>query len=231
MEPRPARRYDAVLFDLDGVLVDTEPWWDEVRVEFARAHGRAWGPADQAAVMGGNSLEWARIMADRLDLPHVPVETVLREVVDGVVGCYRHAEVVPVIGDAPDQVRRIAREVPVAIASSSHRAVIEAAVDALGLRDVLTAIVSSDEVALGKPAPDVYLRAAAAVGVEPARCLVVEDSLNGVRAGKAAGMTVVLVPNASVPPAGNALDLADVILPRLADLHPERLPASSSESR
>ena len=224
-EPGSARRFDAVLFDLDGVLVDTEPWWDEVRVVFARAHGRAWGPDDQAAVMGGNSLEWAKIMADRLDLPDVSLETILRAVVDGVVGCYRRTAEPPVIGDAPAQVRRIATMLPVAIASSSHREVIEAAVDALGLHDVLTAIVSSDEVPSGKPAPDVYLRAAAKLGVEPARCLVVEDSINGVRAGKAAGMTVVLVPNASVPPAGNARDLADVVLARLADLDPERLPA------
>ena len=111
-----------------------------------------------------------------------------------------------------------------AIASSSHRSVIEAAVDALGLRGILAAVVSSDEVPVGKPAPDVYLRAASLLDVEPARCLVVEDSLNGVRAGRAAGMTVVLIPNPSVPPAGNAADLADVVLARLDDLHPERLP-------
>jgi beta-phosphoglucomutase-like phosphatase (HAD superfamily) len=101
--------------------------------------------------------------------------------------------------------------------------VIDAAVEALGLRDVLGAVVSSDEVAAGKPAPDVYLRAASLLGADPGRCLVVEDSLNGVRAGKSAGMTVVLVPSESVPPAGNAVDLADVVLARLADLHPERL--------
>jgi beta-phosphoglucomutase-like phosphatase (HAD superfamily) len=218
------RHFDAVLFDLDGVLVDTEPWWQEVRVTVAARHGRHWGHDDQAAVMGGNSLEWAEIMQRRLDLPDVPVDAILEEVVAGVVDCYRRSTP-PIIGDAPDQVRRIARDHPVAIASSSHRAVIEAAVDALGLRDVLAATVSSDEVPAGKPAPDVYLRAASLLGVDPVRCLVVEDSLNGVRAGKAAGMTVVLVPSASVPPAGNAADLADVILPRLADLHPDRLPA------
>ncbi len=217
-------QFDAVLFDLDGVLVDTEPWWQEVRVAFAARHGRTWGHDDQASVMGGNSLEWAAIMQRRLDLPDVPVEVILDEIVAGVVGCYRRSAP-PVIGDAPDQVRRVALELPVAIASSSHRAVIDAAVEALRLGDVLGAVVSSDEVPMGKPAPDVYLRAADALGADPARCLVVEDSLNGVRAGKAAGMTVVLVPNPSVPPAGNAYDLADVVLARLADLHPDRLPA------
>ena len=109
---------------------------------------------------------------------------------------------------------------PVAIASSAHRAVIEAAVDALGLHGVLDQIVSSDDVAAGKPDPGVYLLAAARLGVEPGRCLVVEDSVNGVRAGKAAGMTVVLVPNASVPPAGGAVELADLVLERITDLDP-----------
>jgi beta-phosphoglucomutase-like phosphatase (HAD superfamily) len=217
------RQFHAVLFDLDGVLVDTEPWWQEVRVAFAARHGRTWAHEDQASVMGANSREWAAIMQDRLQLPDVPVDTVLDEVVAGVVACYRQSDP-PLVGDAPDQLRRIARDYPVAIASSSHRAVIDAAVEALGLHDVLGAVVSSDEVPAGKPAPDVYLRAASLLGVDPARCLVVEDSLNGVRAGKAAGMTVVLVPSASVPPAGNAVDLADVVLARLADIHPERLP-------
>ena len=221
----PARRFDAVLFDLDGVLVDSEPYWDDVRIRFAAGHGRPWTHDDQASVMGGNSREWAEIMQQRLDLPNLPVEQILRSVVDGVVAHYRGDAHPPIIGDAPEQVRRIAASHPVAIVSSSHREVIDAAVAALGIGEVLAAIVSSDEVPLGKPQPDVYLRAAAKLGVEPGRCLVVEDSLNGVRAGRAAGMTVALVPNASVPPAGNARDLASVIVARLADLDPDRLPA------
>jgi len=221
---QPDARFAAVLFDLDGVLVDTEPWWQEVRVAFAARHGREWGHDDQAAVMGANSREWAEIMQRRLALGALPVDAILDEVVAGVVDRYRQSPP-PLVGDAPDQVRRIAEGVPVAIASSSHRAVIEAAVDALGLREILAAIVSSDEVAAGKPAPDVYLRAAALLDAEPSRCLVVEDSLNGVRAGKEAGRTVVLGPNPSVPPAGNAAALADVVLARLADLHLEQLPA------
>jgi beta-phosphoglucomutase-like phosphatase (HAD superfamily) len=219
-------RFDAVLFDLDGVLVDTEPWWQEARIAFAARHGRSWGHDDQAAVMGGNSREWAVTMQERLALADVPLDTILDEVVAGVVDRYRHAAP-PLVGDSPDQVRRIGSDHRVAIASSSHRAVIDAAVAALGLRDVLGATVSSDEVNAGKPAPDVYLRAASLLGVPPGRCIVVEDSHNGVRAGKAAGMTVVLIPIASVPPAGNAAELADVILPRLADLDPERLAAGT----
>jgi HAD superfamily hydrolase (TIGR01509 family) len=172
--------------------------------------------------MGGNSREWAEIMQARLGITTMSVEAIEDAVVEGVVACYR-TNPAPIIGDAPAQVRRIAATRPVAIASSSHRAVIDAAMAALGLRDVLGAIVSSDEVPLGKPEPHVYRLAAERLGVAPERCLVVEDSLNGVRAGKAAGMTVVLVPNASVPPGGNARALADAIVPSLADLDPDAL--------
>ena len=218
------RRIDAVLFDLDGVLVDTEPWWDEVRIAFAAERGRAWGPDDQRAVMGANSPGWARIMRERLDLRDMDEDEIQSAIVDGVLACYRDREP-PRVPGAPEALRRIAGTLPVAIASSSHPAVIRAAVDALGMREVLGAVVSSDEVEHGKPAPDVYLLAAGRLGVTPARGLVVEDSLNGVRAGRAAGMTVVLVPNASVPPDAAALELADLVVVRLADLDPDAIPA------
>lgn len=218
------RRIDAVLFDLDGVLVDTEPWWDEVRIAFAAEHGRSWGPDDQRAVMGANSRGWALIMRERLGLDTLDEAAILGAVVDGVLACYRAREV-PRIPGALEAVRRIAASRPVALASSSHPAIIRAAVEALGLHDVLGAIASSDEVEHGKPAPDVYLLAAERLGTEPARCLVVEDSLNGVRAGRAAGMTVVLVPNESVPPAEEAGETADIVLASLADLDPGALPA------
>jgi HAD superfamily hydrolase (TIGR01509 family) len=212
--------FDAVLFDLDGVLVDTEPWWDEVRVEFARQNNRPWGPDDQHAVMGGNSREWAAVMRERLDLGHLEQDAIQDAIVAGVVAKYRAAAVPPLIPGAAETVRRVAVTHPVAIVSSAHRAVIEAAVDALGLGAILDEIVSSDDVAAGKPDPAVYLLAAARLGVDPGRCLVVEDSVNGVRAGKAAGMTVALVPNASVPPARGAVELADLVLAGITDLDP-----------
>jgi len=219
-----APRFDAVLFDLDGVLTDSEPWWDEVRVEFARAHERPWTHDDQHAVMGSNSSEWAATMRSRLRLEHLDASSIQDAIVDGMVERYATLAS-PVISGAPDVVRRVAARRPVAIASSSHRRVIEAAVDALGLHGVFGAIVSSDDVPRGKPAPDVYLLAADRLGVQATRCIVVEDSLNGVRAGKAAGAFVVLVPNASVPPAGDARNLADLVLDRLADLDPDGLAA------
>jgi beta-phosphoglucomutase-like phosphatase (HAD superfamily) len=211
----------AVIFDLDGVLVDTEPWWHDVRVAFARARGRAWTAEDSRACMGRNSGEWALVMRDRLGIEEAPA-AIERAVVDTLVARYRTAAI-PVIDGAPEAAARIAARVPVAIASSAHRDVIAAALAATGLASLFRVVVSSDDVATGKPAPDVYLEAARRLDVEPARCLVVEDSRNGVLAGRAAGMRVVLVPNASVPPGAGAADAADVVMERLADLPVEAL--------
>jgi beta-phosphoglucomutase-like phosphatase (HAD superfamily) len=226
----PGRRFDAVLFDMDGVLVDSEPWWNESRVEFAASLGREWTHQDQAMCMGGNSPEWAGIMRNRLHLDDMDPQAIEDAVVQGVVRRYRERPA-PIIDDAPAHVRRIARDRPVAIASSSHPAVIDAAVAALGLRETMGAIVSSDEVPLGKPSPDVYLLAAARLGVDATRCLVVEDSINGVRAGKAAGATVVLIPSHSVPAPPEAHGIADAIVPSLALLDPDALAQELAASR
>lgn len=214
-----------MIFDLDGVIVDSEIWWDEVREAFAASHGRTWTPDDRAAVMGANSAAWARTMRERLGLDRSPAD-IERAIVDGVVARYR-TEGPPDIPGAVDAVRRIAAERAVAIASSAHREVIDAALDATALVGTFGVIVSSDEVAHGKPAPDVYLEAARRLGADPADCLVVEDSYNGVLAARAAGMTVVLVPNHSVPPAPGTTDLADLVLARLADLDPATVPPAA----
>lgn len=203
---------------MDGVLVDSQIWWHEVRVEFAQAHGRVWTTELEVATMGANSREWALMMRDWLDLT-ISAEAIERAIVDGVVERFR-LEGAPQIDGAVDAVRRIASGRTVAVASSAHHDVIDAALAAIDLSVLFAAIVSSDDVARGKPAPDVYLEAARRLGADPSRCLVVEDSINGVRAGIAAGMTVVLIPNEAVPPAPGAHDLADVVLERLADLDP-----------
>jgi HAD superfamily hydrolase (TIGR01509 family) len=201
------------------VLVDSEIWWDEVRSAFAVEQDRTWTAEDQAAVMGANSRSWAHTMRVRLDIEMDEVQ-IERRIVNAVVDRYLR-EGAPIIPGATEAVRRIAATMPVAVASSAHRAVIDAALRATGLDEVFGVTVSSDEVDRGKPAPDVYLETARRLGVSPDRCLVVEDSYNGVRAGKAAGMTVVLVPNESVPPALGTHELADMILERLTDLDPQ----------
>jgi HAD superfamily hydrolase (TIGR01509 family) len=207
----------AVIFDLDGVLVDAEVWWDEVRQTWAAEHGRAWSQADQAAVMGANSLGWAGIIRERLELD-LPDQQIVEEIVAAMVERYR-TRGAPRIAGAVDAVQRLAATgLPLAIASSSHQAVIDAALNSLGISDLFRVVVASDEVAHGKPAPDVYLLTARRLSVDPTGCLVVEDSLNGVLAGRAAGMTVALVPNASVPPAAGAREAASMILSSLAEL-------------
>jgi HAD superfamily hydrolase (TIGR01509 family) len=211
----------AVIFDLDGVIVDSEIWWHDERVAWAAVRGLRWTEADTRAVMGANSAAWARIMRQRLGMAEADEPAILKAVVDRVTA--RYAGGAPVIEGAVEAVRRIAAGWPVAIASSAHRRVIDAALDATGLRSTIPVVVSSDEVEHGKPAPDVYLEAARQLGVAAAGCLVVEDSINGLRAGLAAGMTTVLVPNPSVPPAPGAEAIADHVLARLVDLDPAAL--------
>jgi len=225
-----SRPFRAVIFDLDGVLVDAEIWWDEVRVDFARRHDRTWTEADRRAIMGANSYGWSTLMRERLALEELPRTAIEREVVEAMVERYR-AEGAPRIPGAVETVRRIAADLPVAVASSGHPSIIAAALSALGIADLFAAVVSSDEVSVGKPAPDVYRLAAARLAVPPQRCLVVEDSVNGVLAGRAAGMTVVLVPNAAIPPAPGAREAASLVLDRIDQLDPagiaERLGAGT----
>lgn len=214
-----APRIEAIVFDLDGVLVDSEVWWHEVRVEWAAARGLTWTRADSNAVMGPNSRGWARIMRERLGLDPAEEPEILRAIVAGVVDRFER-EGAPVIAGAVEAAARLAAAYPVAIASSAHADVIRVALESTGLAASIPIAVSSDEVEHGKPAPDVYLEAARRLGMAPERCLVVEDSLNGVRAARAAGMVVVLVPNEHVPPAPGAAELADLVLERLEQLDP-----------
>jgi HAD superfamily hydrolase (TIGR01509 family) len=208
----------AVIFDLDGVIVDSEIWWHEERVAWAAERGLRWTDDDSRAVMGANSRGWARIMRERLGLAEAEEPEILESIVRRVARRYRGGA--PVIDGAVDAVRRIAARWPVAIASSAHCDVIDAALDATTLAGTISVVVSSDEVAHGKPEPDVYREAARRLGVPPSRCLVVEDSLNGILAAASAGMTVVLVPNASVPPPPEARLAAHLVLDRLGDLDP-----------
>ncbi len=176
--------------------------------------------------MGANSRQWSKTMRERLglDLDAAAIEAAI---VAGMVDRYAR-QGPPTIDGAVDAVRRIAGRWPTALASSSHRRVIDVALDATGLASAFQAIVSSDEVAHGKPAPDVYLEAAGRLGVKPGSTLVIEDSINGLRAARAAGMTTVLVPNHSVPPARGAEEEADHVIARLADVDPGALEARGS---
>ena len=209
----------AVIFDLDGVLVDTQIWWREVRDAWAVDHGVTWRDEDERSTMGANTRQWARTMGERAGLGPEHDADVARSIVDALVERYR-ANGPPRIDGAVQAARRIAASFPVAVASGAPRRLIDVALMTTGLHDVVRIVVSADDVAHGKPAPDVYVEAARRLGVEPVRCLVVEDTANGIRAARAAGMVVVLVPNAKVPPEGGAAQLADLVVARLDQLDP-----------
>ena len=208
---------EAVVFDLDGVIVDSEQVWDDVREQLVRERGGRWHDGAQAAMMGMSSPEWSRYLHDELGLTESP-EEINAEVVRRMLARYR--EDLPLIDGAVDAVRRLAAEFPLGVASSSNRPLIEAVLERAGIAELFAAVVSSEEVERGKPAPDVYLEAARRLGVAPERCAAIEDSSNGLRAAHAAGMRVIAIPNAHYPPAADALALAAVVLASPADLTP-----------
>jgi HAD superfamily hydrolase (TIGR01509 family) len=209
---------DGVVFDLDGLLLDSEQVWDAAREELAEERGGRWHPRAQRDMMGMSSPEWSRYMHDVIGVPEPP-EEINAEVLHRLERRYR--ERLPVIPGAREAVERLAKRWPLALASSSNRELIDLALHLMGVADRFQATVSSEEVTRGKPAPDVYLEAARRLGVDPTRTAAIEDSHNGIRAAKAAGMRVIVVPNEHFPPDEEALALADAVLEELAELTAE----------
>ena len=211
---------DGVVFDLDGLLLDSEQVWDAAREELVRERGGRWHQNAQRDMMGMSSPEWSRYLHDELGLREPP-EEINREVVRRLEAIYR--ERLPVLPGAREAVERISAHWPLALASSSNRELIDLALELLGIAPLFEATVSSEEVPRGKPAPDVYLEATRRLGVEPTRAVAIEDSHNGILAAKAAGLRAVAVPNRRFPPGEDALAEADVVLDSLAALTPEAI--------
>jgi HAD superfamily hydrolase (TIGR01509 family) len=209
---------EAVVFDLDGVLLDSEQVWDEARERLAHERGGRWHAQAQREMMGMSSTEWSRYMHETIGLPEPP-EEISRAVVERLSELYRRH--LPVVPGAREAVERLAERWPLGLASSSNRELIELALDLLGVARRFEATVSSEEVARGKPAPDVYLEAARRLGVHPSRAAAVEDSHNGILAAHAAGMRVVAIPNRHFPPSDDALAAVDLTLGSLAELTAE----------
>ena len=208
---------EAVVFDLDGLLIQTEEIWDEVREALVRERGGRYDASAQRAMMGMSSPEWSRYMHDELGLSDPP-EEISAEVVRRMEARYRRQ--LPLVPGARDAVERLAARWPLGLASSSNRPLIDAVLELSGLARFFRVTVSSEEVARGKPSPDVYLDAARRLDVSPQRCAAVEDSHSGMRSARAAGMRVVAIPNPSFPPGDDALAEADVVLASLAELTP-----------
>jgi len=207
---------ETIIFDLDGVIIDTEQEWNDVRREFAGRHGGHWDEHDQPAVMGANSMQWAAYMRDQNGVELSP-----QEIYDGVVDALRarYARHLPLIPGAREAITRLASSFRLGVASSSPLELIEYSLELAGLRRYFGAVVSSDEVATGKPAPDVYLEACARLNTVPARAAAIEDSSNGLRAAASAGLAVIAVPNQAFPPSDDALALADVVLSAVGDIN------------
>ena len=208
---------DTVVFDLDGVVVDSEQVWDDVREQLAKERGGNWHDGAQAAMMGMSSPEWSAYMHEEIGLSESPQEIndeVVRRMLD------RYADRLPLIDGAVAAVRRLAAEFTLGVASSSNKPLIASVLEHAGIADAFDAVVSSEEVARGKPAPDVYVEAMRRLGAEASRTAAVEDSSNGIRAAHAAGMRVIALPNSHYPPAPDALELAHVVIASPDELTP-----------
>jgi len=213
--PAAGRPLEAVVFDMDGVLIEGEEVWDAVRQQLVQARGGHWAPEATAAMMGMSSPEWSRYMAEELGVPMAP-SAIVDKTVAGVAAHY--AQALPLVDGAVEAVRELAARWPLGLASSANRPIIELVLDRAELTGCFRSTVSSEEVDRGKPAPDVYLETARRLGVAPGRCAAVEDSANGLRSASAAGMWVVAVPNRRYPPPRELVLAADLVVPDLREL-------------
>ena len=211
---------DAVIFDLDGVLLQSEEVWDAVRERYVRERGGRYDDEVQRAMMGMSAPEWSAYLHEDAGVPDEP-DAINHDVVERMLEEYRRE--LPLLPGAVEAVRRTAAAFPLGLASSSNRAIFEEVLRLAGIEECFRGTVSSEEVAHGKPAPDVYLEAARRLEVPPERCAAVEDSHAGIRSAKAAGMRVVAIPNSSYPPDEEALRLADAVVHSLDELTVEVL--------
>ena len=205
----------AVVFDLDGVLIDSEPVWERVRRELVAERGGHWAPDAQRKLMGMSTQEWARYLSEDLGVG-LPPDQVAALVIDRMAASYR--EHLPLLPGAVEAVRRLAARWPLGLASSAPAALIETVLQSSGLRPYFPVTMSTEQVPHGKPAPDIYLAVTARLGCSPPDCAAIEDSSNGLRSAAAAGLRVIAVPRPQYPPDPDALAAASLVLPSLAEL-------------
>jgi HAD superfamily hydrolase (TIGR01509 family) len=210
---------EGVVFDLDGVLIDSEPVWEEVRREVVEEHGGRWAPDTQRRIMGMNTTEWARYLSEALGADLRPQQAATLAI-DSIAERYRTR--LPLLPGAVEAVRRLGGW-PLAIASSSPARLIGIVLELAGVASLFKVTISSDEVGRGKPAPDVFRTAARRLGLPAASCVAVEDSANGIRSAASAGLRVIAVPRPNFPPEPDALQAATLTLERLDQLTPELL--------
>ena len=209
---------EAVIFDLDGVLIDSEPSWNAAKEALVRETGGRWREEAPRVMMGMSSPEWAAYLRDQLGVP-MDIDAISGDVVGRMMEAYRRE--LPLLPGAEKAVRALAARWPLGLASSSNREVIDLVLELSGFGDCFRVAVSSEEVERGKPAPDVFLAVAGALGADPTRCVAAEDSSNGLRAAAAARMAVIAVPNPHYLPSADALSLAAVTVAVVGEITPQ----------
>jgi HAD superfamily hydrolase (TIGR01509 family) len=209
---------EAVVFDLDGVLIDSEPVWEQVRRGLVAERGGHWASDAQRRLMGMSTPEWARYLSEDLGVGLPPGE--VAALVTGRMAA-RYREHIPLLPGAADAVRRLAARWPLGLASSAPAVLIETVLQSAGLRPDFRVTMSTEQVPRGKPAPDIYLAVAGCLGVAAASCAAVEDSSNGLRSAAAAGLRVIAVPRPEYPPEPGAVAQASLVLPGLDELTPD----------
>jgi len=213
-----SREVKGVLFDLDGVLIDTEPIWERVRRTFAQEHGGGWSGELQTQMMGVRTADWSTALSN-ITGGKIRPEAAAREVIENLADAYRQD--LPVIDGAVDAVRALAPRFRLGLASGSPPALIALTLQLMDLADCIEVAMSADEVQHGKPMPDPYLELARRLHLDPAVCVAVEDSANGIRSAAAAGAHVVAIPRGEHRPDSATLRLAGAVVPSISELTPE----------
>ncbi|MEM7531312.1 MAG: HAD family phosphatase [Chloroflexota bacterium] len=214
------RQIEGVIFDMDGLLVDSEPVWDRARAALAAQYGKSWTTADHHNVMGVSTAEWTEYMINHFGAT-MPPEEMQKLVIDQMVAMYN--ERIPFFPGAVELVQTVAANYPTGLASGSPRQLIDIVTGYEAFEGCFQVILSADEIGKGKPAPDVYLATAERMGIDPIKCACLEDSGFGILSGKAAGMMVIAVPDERFPPVDEYLAKADIVLGSLADFSLELL--------
>jgi len=207
----------AIIFDLDGLLIDSEGSWNAIRNQIFSEYGKPWTNADQKAVMGVNTQEWANYMLRRLG-SDLDSQQLAQMVVDRLSALYQKE--IPFLPGAKEAIRIAGKQYPLGLASGSHHSLLNIVTSHPDLTGKFQAVVSADDVQSGKPSPDIYIETARKMGVSPENCLCLEDSGNGIRAGKAAGMKVIAIPDVRYAPPKGVLQMADLVLKSLGEFTP-----------
>lgn len=212
----------AIVYDMDGVIVDSESIWDQVRSGLTKEKGGAWRDDSSEHMMGMSRQEWSAYMANDLNVPMTPDE-ISDEVVKRILAEYQKH--LPLLPGAKESAQELSELWPLGIASSANQELIDAVVQIGGMKDFFKVAYSSEHIGKGKPAPDVFLQACELLGADPKNSIAIEDSPNGIKAGLAAGMKVIAIPHADYRPDDEILELADVVIDSLKELTPEFIEA------